>query len=87
MWSRDGRELFYLRGDSVMAVAVTTDPEFEAGRPELLFEGDFFLGTQRDHVYDVASDGRFLMIQTNASASRLILVTNFFEELKRLVPN
>ena len=42
MWSRDGRELFYLHGDSVMAVAVTSEPEFDAGRPELLFVGDLF---------------------------------------------
>jgi hypothetical protein len=36
----------------------------------------------------VAADGRFLMIEPNESsrAASLILVKNWFEELKRLVP-
>ena len=40
--------------------------------------------------YDVSSDGeRFLMVRPVADDSQgeLILVQNFFEELKRLVPN
>jgi hypothetical protein len=43
--------------------------------------------------YDVASDDqRFLMIRpyaddTDASPSEIIVVENFFEELKRRVPN
>ncbi len=42
--------------------------------------------------YDIAPDGRFLIIRSGhteaagARASNLILVLNWFEELKRLVP-
>jgi hypothetical protein len=57
--------------------------------PRELFEGGFVLYTQATpRTYDVAADGRFLMIEPNESsrAASLILVKNWFEELKRLVP-
>lgn len=30
VWSRDGRELFYVNGDKMMAVEITTTPAFKA---------------------------------------------------------
>jgi hypothetical protein len=33
-WSRDGNELFYRHGDSLMKVSIRYSPRFEAGRPE-----------------------------------------------------
>jgi hypothetical protein len=37
--------------------------------------------------YDVAADGRFLMVgESSAEANELNVVLNWFEELKRLVP-
>ncbi len=40
------------------------------------------------HTYDVtADDQRFVMIRLPDESSELIVVENFFEELKRLVPN
>ena len=53
----------------------------------MLFEGAFHLHSNGDQSYDVAADGRFLMIQEEPSDEQLVVVTNFFEELKRLVPN
>ena len=63
-----------------MAVSVTTQPTFVAGRPKILFE-------RRLDAYDVAPDGRFLMYESNpeAAPTQLIVVFNWFEELKRLV--
>ncbi len=54
-----------------------------------LFEGGFVpyqLGTPR--TYDVARDGRFLMIEPIEITSpvSLVLVRNWFEELKQRVP-
>ena len=93
-WSADGKELFYLQGSSMYAVAVEPEAaEFSFDAPVLLFSGSFFgAATVDTHSYDVARDGRFLMIQrdgaTEASNSpaRIIVVQNWFEELKRLVP-
>ena len=89
LWAPDGRELFYRSGDRMMVVRVETEPTFKAGSPELLFTGSYSVAAGRN--YDIDPDGqRFLMlkdVEEQASArSQLIVVLNWFEELKRLVP-
>jgi Tol biopolymer transport system component/tRNA A-37 threonylcarbamoyl transferase component Bud32 len=89
LWARSGRELFYRNGDSVMSVAVQTTPTFSAGTPTKLFQG-YVSGLGR--TYDVSRDGqRFLMIKDpssrdQTSAASIVIVLNWHEELKRLVP-
>ena len=87
MWSRDGRELFYRNGEKMMAVAISAGSQLSPGRPTLLFEGpyDLKIGSGASN-YDVARDGRFVMIHTEAGTTQVTLVQNWFEELKRLVP-
>jgi Tol biopolymer transport system component len=60
-WLSDGKELFYLNGNKLMAVDVDGDGEsFRAGIPKELFETP--LPVPRRNRYDVISDGkRFLM--------------------------
>jgi len=89
VWSRDGRELFYRKGNEMMVIPIQTSPTFNAGEPRLLFEGGFQLGDRGQPNYDVAPDGRFLMIESTGgpTATKLNVVLNFFEELERLVPN
>lgn len=61
-WRSDGKELFYLRDGTLMAVDVQTEgPEFEAGLPKPLF--DKFLPTIRRNRFVASRDGqRFFMI-------------------------
>jgi serine/threonine-protein kinase len=89
VWARNGRELFYRDGSSVMAAAVEMSPTFEVRGVVRLFDGPYlvFLGGS----FDVARDGRFLMMKEatphdQKPASSLVVVVNWFEELKRLVP-
>ena len=91
LWSPDGRELFYRAPSGVMRVPVETEPTFTPGDPEVLFEDSYyFVGGAR--TYDLAPDGRFLMVKeaamtTEADAElEIILVQHWFEELTRLVP-
>lgn len=88
IWSRDGRELFYRCGDKMMAATIETEPEFRVTGPEVLFEGQYLTGDIRN--YDASEDGqRFLMIKESEgqpAATQLVVVLNWFEELKRLVP-
>jgi Tol biopolymer transport system component len=89
VWSRDGSELFYIEPPGrLMAVSIEPGAEFSAGRPQLLFEGQFAAPGGR--AYDVAPDGRFLMMKTvsesESPTASLIVVQNWLEELKRLVP-
>ena len=87
-WAADGSELYYRSGDSLMVVPVERGDRFSAGAPRTLFEGRFQFGIHDSSNYDVAADGRFLMIETNRrdAAARLHVVTNWFDELRRLVP-
>jgi serine/threonine-protein kinase len=94
LWSRDGRVLFFGSLDSrqMLAVPVRSGPTLVAGRPHVLFEIPMFFVAQGGRPYDIAPDGRFLIIlsgQADAGgglAANLILVQNWTEELKRLVP-
>ena len=87
LWGPDGRELFYVADTRLMAVSVETEPSFAPGNAEVVFEG-YWQGAP-GHTYDIAPDGeRFLMIKESdeISSTEFILVQNWFEELKRLVP-
>jgi serine/threonine-protein kinase len=88
VWSRDGRELFYLQADKTMAVSVTTEPTFSAESPRLL-NADRYLGNTYG-AYDVSPDGRrFLRIQSTESeqaGTQINVVINWFEELKQRIP-
>jgi len=90
VWSRTGSELFYQSGRKLMMAEVASrSPDLRLNRPRMLFEGGFVpYGANFPRTYDVAADGRFLMLkedQSSAPAS-LVVVQNWFEELKRLVP-
>ena len=82
VWSRDGKELFYLSLDSrLMSVAVGQGPEFRSGAPVPLFKipGDI-LNISVVTQYDVSPDGRrFLMnLDVPTETQRLItLVTDW----------
>ncbi len=92
LWGPDSRDLFYRNGDRMMAVAIKTEPELSVGTPRLLFEGRFLpvlSGDEPGSSYDISPDGkRFLMIQREQDLvpTEIIVILNWFEELKRLVP-
>jgi hypothetical protein len=91
LWSRDGGEIFYRDGDRMIAVAVKTESDrVRLDPPVVLFEGEFARGTFRFTAYDATRDGdRFLMLQPVAGGrvtQEIIVVLNWHEELKRLVP-
>jgi len=91
VWNPNGRELFYRSGDRMMAVEITTQPSFAAGRPRILFEAGQYLPTPAvSPNYDVSPDGqRFLMLKApeqEAAPTQINVVLNWFEELKRRVP-
>ena len=92
VWNRNGRELFYRSGNKLMAVETTTSPSFSAGKPRMLFEGQY-LATDYPQLgsgYDVSADGqRFLMVKETARTSptdQINVVLNWLDELKRRVP-
>ncbi len=94
-WARDGDEIFYVNGDGEMSVAeVSTSGGFRVGQRASLFDMDsrgIAYGSNYPS-WDVTPDGqRFLVVQfldvSDALSSQLIVVENFFEELKERVGN
>jgi hypothetical protein len=92
-WARDGHTLFFLGSKALMAVRVESAPSFAFQRPEpVLDRGKYLLSTPAPLQYDVSPDGqRFLVLKAVAEADeseslRVIVVQNWYEDLKRLVP-
>ncbi|MDX2120810.1 MAG: protein kinase [Gemmatimonadota bacterium] len=89
LWTRGGRELVFLRGDSIMAAAV--DPgSGSVGAPALLFAGPYESGSTWSEArdYDVTPDGeRFLLLKWPSGNQRrqVVVTTHWFEELRARV--
>jgi hypothetical protein len=54
MWARNGRELFFRRGDAMLSVEMAPDGTSAIGLPRLLFSGKYARGTVVAN-YDVDS--------------------------------
>ncbi len=74
----------------MMVVSIATEPSLSLGRPDTLFEDRYIRSGYPWTTYDVAPDGRrLLMLQTRpgtAAPQEIAVVLSWFEELKRLVP-
>jgi eukaryotic-like serine/threonine-protein kinase len=95
VWKRNGGELYYRSGDSMMTVAVSTNPTFSAGRPQELWKGHYSPGMgsscggpgPTSSNYDVTADGkRFLMVkdddQDSATSRQIVVVLGWADELR-----
>ena len=90
-WAPDGSELFFRNGsDELVAASFSDSDGFAVAALNTLFALDEYLASAGGYrMYDVTADGQtFVMLRsTSVSSSGLVLVNNFFEELKGLVPN
>jgi Tol biopolymer transport system component len=81
LWSHDGRELFFRRGDAVLAASIrVTGDEIVAERPRELFRGDFVAEDERlEWSYDPTTD-ELIMIgigDNEISRDRFVVVTDW----------
>jgi len=84
-----GEEIFYRDEERMMAVPIKLEGGIEPGQPRALFEAPFDEGESPYANYDVSPSGdEFYMVRTDEGreAKRLIVVTNWFQELKEKVP-
>ncbi len=95
LWSPDGRELYYAGSEGMMAVPIETEPTFTQGTVDLLFDLGPSLkqSVLPNRRIDISPAGdRFQMLTPgggsvgSADTPSIIVVQNWFEELKRLVP-
>ena len=83
IWAANSRELFYLEGSMMMAVAVDGGTDFNFKPPVMLFEYRYRRSTQPPS-YDVAADGRFLLIkQASITQPPIQVVTGWAQNVGR----
>jgi Tol biopolymer transport system component len=83
-WSRDGKELFYMWNDQIFAVSIAEGATFTPGEPRPVFKIERPADLEWNDIYDVAPDGKFLLLQRQKEAnqsSRLDVVLNFSKTL------
>ena len=86
-WSADGAELYYRNGSAMMAVTVgNADASLDVGLPGLLFDGPYLNDSGRN--YDIAPDGRFLMVRLadDANLTQVHVIVNWLAELQAVLP-
>ena len=83
LWSLDGTELLYRGNDgNLYAVAIRTTPALSVGQRTVLFEDQHVRQSQHTN-YDLnPRDGRFVMIKGSAEPTDLVVVLNWYEELR-----
>lgn len=89
VWSPNGRELFFRNANDMMVVDISTDPVLSAGKPRPLFTGAYERSLALWPNYDVANDGRFLMVKKLDSGDapmQINVVLNWIDELNRQLP-
>lgn len=91
-WRSDGKELYYVEGDTLMAVSVSTESALTLGLPQSLFATpnlDPIRSPAQPGGYDVSADGqRFLTMgpaetdgeETARSSIRVVM--NWYEEFR-----
>lgn len=86
IWSADGSELYFRQGSKVMAASISLGTEIDVATPVELFDGPYTVDLSGHQRYDVAPDGRFLMVE-NSEDFRIVVVEGFFQELNSLLPS
>ena len=94
LWARDGKELFYLAPNGALMSVTCGHPDnnLSPGTPTKILDAPYLhlpsLAISR--TYDVSLDGkRFLRIKPGSESdgpTNVVVVQNWLEELKRLVP-
>ncbi len=88
-WSRNGRELFYLERNRMMAATVTSEGAFAATKPRPLFESKIPPPPDGGYQgYDVTPDGDFLFVEpgeSDAPQTQIDVVVNWLQEVRQRV--
>ena len=87
-WSRDGKELFYVEGQTLVAVSVSSGSSFSVGLATRLFEHPGLIPGINYAPYDVSADGqRFILAEpvgegAEAPKPSIRVVQNWFAEFR-----
>lgn len=83
-WSHDGKEIFYVEGDMLVSVQVSTSPAFELGDRTALFRSDAFARSFFPQ-YDVTRDGKRFVLNEPVPGEDMRVIhvlLNWFEKFR-----
>jgi Tol biopolymer transport system component len=88
VWSPQGDELFYMRGDrTIMSVEVTLGEAFSASAPTELLAGNLHRGYPYGRAFDVSHDGRRFLVGDltveSSGVGRIEVIENWLAEVRR----
>ncbi len=95
LWSPGGDELYYRNGEEILAVSVQTKEQFSFKSPVKIFSGKYLLDNFTLNWDIHPKNKNFLMLKIpdttieksdQESPHKIVVVTNWFEELKEKVP-
>ena len=86
-WSKDGKELFYVKDDTLMAVSVSTTPSFSVGPTTELFAAPLCAPPGPEHNTTFRPTGnaslcRGTLESEQAQAPSIHIVQNWYEEFR-----
>ena len=76
IWSRDGSQLFYRNGRQIVSARIERTPTIRVVSRSTLFEGDY-LASPNYAQYDVAPDGRFIMLKPTGESTQITVLVNW----------
>jgi Tol biopolymer transport system component len=85
-WRGDGKEIYYLSGNRVMAVPIVAGVGLDVGSAVPLFADTFSTLTSFNYEYDVTADGQRFIVSTPLTEARntpLTVVVNWTARLKK----
>ncbi len=88
VWAPDGRALIYRRGNDFVRAELRMDGGIAVTSRRVLLNGEFDWGTRLHATYDLHPDGeRFVVVAPGDERPEMIVVLNWFDELKAKVGN
>ena len=81
-WRGDGKELFYVQGQTLMARPISTSPSLTIGVPKALFVIEELNPVRTKFSYDVLPDGEHFVLaeQIEEESTTVRVVQNWYEE-------
>jgi serine/threonine-protein kinase len=93
VWSRSGRELFFVTAASRMAaVSIPAGFNFTYGKPQPLFDATAYYLNVATRPFDISADGkRFLMLKDASNGNTavrpsIVVVSHWFDEIRSKMP-
>ena len=78
IWSRDGSQIFFRQAGQLLSATIAWQPSLHVTSRKSIVAGNYGVD------FDVAKDGRLLLIEQDDSGQSLIVVPNWRTELRRM---